>query len=140
MIRLGSAAGYLFEGPRLLGGWIPPSRPGVYVVMYRLPPSSRYAVIYADQADDLSTTGLPFRHKKIGCWTRRAGDKWHLHVAWFEVPGDTRPHREQIVAELIAMYTPHCNSEKYANTWRPEWIGEYEARTANPLTTPRTPE
>jgi hypothetical protein len=140
VIRLGSLAGYLFEGPRLLGGWTPPSRPGVYVVMYHLPPSSRYAVIYADQADDLSAVGLPFRHRKTPCWVTRAGDKWHLHVAWFEVPGDTRPHREQIVAELIAMYEPHCNTEKYANTWRPEWISEYEARTASPLTTPKTPD
>jgi hypothetical protein len=43
-------------------------------------------------------------------------------VAWFEVPGDTRPHRDRIVAELITMYTPHCNTEKYDNTWRPEWL------------------
>lgn len=123
MIRLGSAAGYLFNGPRLLGGWTPPGRPGVYVVMYRLAPSSRYAVIYAGHADDLSRAGLPFRHPRTPCWTKRAGDRWHLHVAWFEVPGDTRPHREQIVAELIATYAPHCNTEKYDNTWRPEWIG-----------------
>jgi hypothetical protein len=123
VIRMGSAAGYLFDGPRLLGGWTPPGRPGVYVIMYRLAGSSRYAVIYADHADDLSKAGLPFRHPKAPCWTKRAGDKWHLHVAWFEVPGDTRPHREQIVTELLAMYAPHCNTEKYTNTWRPEWIG-----------------
>jgi hypothetical protein len=137
VIRLGSAAGYLFEGPRLLGGWTPPSRPGVYVIMYRLPPSSRYAVIYTGHADDLSAAGLPFRHPKTRCWTARAGDRWQIHVAWFEVPGDTRPHREQIVAELIAMYSPHCNTEKYANTWRREWIGSSDA---SPLTTPKTPD
>ena len=27
MIRLGSLAGYPFEGPRLLAGWTPPSSP-----------------------------------------------------------------------------------------------------------------
>ena len=123
MIRLGSAAGYLFEGPRLLGGWLPPGRPGVYAVMYRLPESSRYAVIYVAHADDLSTAGLPFRHPKTPCWTERAGDKWKLHTAWYEIPGDTRPHREQVVAELITFYSPHCNTERFDHTWRPEWIG-----------------
>jgi hypothetical protein len=106
---LGRAAGYLFSGPRLLGGWIPPGRPGVYVVMYRLVEPSRYAVIYADHADNLSTAGFPFRHPRVPCWTRRAGGRWKLHVAWFEVPGDTRPHREHITAELTAVYRPRCN-------------------------------
>lgn len=112
MIRLGLAAGYLFDGPRLLGGWTPPSRPGVYVIMYRLTPSTRYAVIYASHADDLSQAGLPFRHPRTPCWTRRAGDRWHLHVAWLEIPGDTRPHRNHIVTELVTRYTPHCNTRE----------------------------
>lgn len=108
MIRIGLSSGYLFEGPRLLGGWLPPSTPAVYVIMYPLTPS-RYAVIYANHADDLSATGFPFRHPKLPCWTTRAGDKWKLHVAWFVIPGDTRPHREHVTTELINRYHPHCN-------------------------------
>jgi hypothetical protein len=110
VIRLGRAAGYLFEGPRLLGGWTPPNRPAVYVIMYPLAAPARYAVIYAGHADDLTTTGLPFRHPRTPCWTTRTGDKWKLHVAWFEIPGDTRAHREHLVAELTAVYAPHCNT------------------------------
>lgn len=109
MIRLGLSSGYLFEGPRLLGGWQPPNRPAVYVIMYRLPQTSRYAVIYTDHADDLSTAGFPFRHPRLPCWTTRAGDKWKLHVAWYEIPGDTRPHREHVTTELVNLYHPHCN-------------------------------
>jgi hypothetical protein len=109
MIRLGRAAGYLFDGPRLLGGWQPAACPAVYVIMYALTGSSRYAVVYAGHEDDLSVVGFPFRHRRTPCWTKRAGDKWKLHVAWFVVPGDTRAHREHITAELIAVYKPSCN-------------------------------
>ena len=35
MIRLGSLAGYPFDGPRLLGGWTPPPAAAVYAVMYK---------------------------------------------------------------------------------------------------------
>ena len=38
MIRLGSLAGYPFEGPRLLAGWTPPATAAVYVVLCRLDP------------------------------------------------------------------------------------------------------
>ena len=41
MIRLGSLAGYPFEGPRVLGGWTPPSHPAVYVILYRADPTGR---------------------------------------------------------------------------------------------------
>ena len=33
MIRLGSLAGYPFEGPRALDGWTPPKIAAVYAVM-----------------------------------------------------------------------------------------------------------
>ena len=69
MIRLGSLAGYPFEGPRLLGGWTPPARPAVYAILYRPEPvSERYAVSYVGHADDLSTEGLPFSHPAASCW------------------------------------------------------------------------
>jgi len=135
MIRLGTAAGHLFEGPRLLGGWTPPSGPAVYVILYRLAPSNRHAVIYVAHGEDLSKVG--FRHPRAPCWSTRAGGKWQLRVAWLALPG--AGHREQLTNDLIAMYEPHCNQQKYDRTWRPEWLGEYEARTTSPLTTPEDP-
>ena len=35
MIRLGSLAGYPFEGPRVLAGWTAPAVPAVYAMMYK---------------------------------------------------------------------------------------------------------
>ena len=140
MIRLGSLAGYPFEGPRTLGGWTPPARPGVYVIVYQPEAEAhpdRWAVIYAGHADDLSAAGLPFGHPQAPCWIRRAGGKWKVRVCWYEVPGGLRSHREQITHELMAVYRPGCNEERYDPAWRKEWIGAYEAPTTGPLTTPR---
>lgn len=142
MIRLGSLAGYLFEGPRLLGGWTPPPVAAVWAVLYRPDAASRpdqYAVTYVDHSDDLSTERLPFQHRRAPCWIKRAGSKWRLHIATFEVPGGTRAHREQIAQELIAVYKPGCNTRQYDKSWEDHWIGEYEARTTKPLTTPKDP-
>lgn len=141
MIRLGSLAGYSFEGPRVLGGWTPPSVPAVYAILYQPDPDAKpqdYAVIFVGHADDLAAEGFPFHHPRAHCWTQRAGSKWKVHIATFEVPGGTRGHREQIVAELAGVYDPHCNADKYDPTWKPEWIGDYDTpNTTAPLTTPR---
>ena len=62
MIRLGSLAGYSFEGSLILGGWNPPKKPGVYTIMYKADPEGKpeaYSVIYVDYALDLSKAGLP---------------------------------------------------------------------------------
>ena len=126
MIRLGPAAGYPFEGPRVLGGWTPPDRPAVYAVLYKPEPDQRperYAVIYVDHSDDLSAERFPFRHPRAACWVRRAGDKWKVHVAYYEVPGGSRAHREQIARELTATYRPGCNEQQYDHAWKDEWIG-----------------
>jgi hypothetical protein len=135
VIRLGSLAGYAFEGPRVLGGWTPPARPGVYAIFYKPDPErERYAVIYVGHAEDLSAVGFPFRHRRAGCWTRRAGGKWRLYIAHLDVPGGTGGHRETIVRELVAMYDPHCNEQRFDPAWRDEWIGEYsDAPTTAPL-------
>lgn len=137
MIRLGSLAGYVFSGPRVLGGWTPPARAGVYAILYKPEPegrSERYAVTYVGHADDLTTVGFPFKHRRAGCWTRRAGSKWKLHVAFLEVPGGNRAHREQVTQELIAAYEPLCNETLYDNSWRAEWIGTYsDAPNTAPL-------
>lgn len=142
MIRLGSLAGYPFEGPRVLAGWTPPATAAVYAVLYRPEPRarpSRYAVIYVDHADDLSAERLPFRHPRSACWMRRAGDRWKLFICCYEVPGGTSSHREQIVRELCAIYHPSCNERHYEQAWKDHWIGEYTAPTAGPLTTGREP-
>lgn len=140
MIRLGSLAGYPFEGPRILGGWTPPSQAAVYAILYRADPDGKphdFAVIDVDHADDLREARLPFSHPRARCWERRAGDKWGLHIATYEVPGGTAAHREQIVRELIAVYQPGCSPKQYDQTWEDEWIGSYEAPTTAPLTTSR---
>jgi hypothetical protein len=140
MIRLGSLAGYPFEGPRLLGGWTPPARPAVFAILYKPDQSSeRYAVIYVGHSDDMSTASLPFNHPAAECWTQRAGGKWKLFVAWYEVPGGLRSHREQITRELVAIYKPGCNEQQFDQAWREEWIQDYDAGTTGPLTTSRTP-
>jgi hypothetical protein len=127
VIRLGSLAGYPFEGPRLLGGWTPPAAAAVYAIMYKPDPGAgpdRYAVIYVGHAEDLSAERFPFQHRRAPCWIRRAGSRWKVYICTYEVPGGTRGHREQISRELIAVYRPGCNDQHYLNAWKDEWIGE----------------
>jgi hypothetical protein len=136
MIRLGSLAGYPFEGPRLLGGWTPPPAAAVYAIAYKPDPDTRpqrYAVIYVDHADDLSAARFPFQHPRANCWVRRAGSRWKVYICTYEVPGGGRAHREQISRELTAIYRPQCNSQQYRAAWKDEWIGEYSAPTTRPV-------
>jgi hypothetical protein len=126
MIRLGSLAGYFFDGPRLLGGWTPPGKPAVYAVLYKPDPAGkpeRYAVTYVGHTDDLAGEGFPFHHAKAHAWIARAGSRWKVYVAVFEVPGGTRSHRELIARELISVYRPACNDQQYEQSWKAEWIG-----------------
>jgi hypothetical protein len=142
VIRLGSLAGYPFEGPRVLAGWTPPPRPAVYAIVYKPEPEAkadRYAVIYVGHSDDLSCERLPFNHPRASCWVRRAGDRWKLYICTYEVPGGLSSHREQIARELMAIYRPGCNTDQYDPAWKDEWIGEYRAPTTGPLTTGRDP-
>ena len=142
MIRLGSLAGYPFEGPRVLGGWTPPATAAVFAILYRADPNAKpydFAVLDVDHADDLAAVGLPFGHPRAKCWERRADNKWNLHICTYEVPGGLPSHREQIVRELIAVYRPGCAPDQYDQKWENEWIGSYRAPTAGPLTTTRDP-
>lgn len=138
MIRLGSLAGYAFSGPRLLGGWTPTSVPAVYTILYKPDEArERFAVVYVGHCDDLSTQGLPFRHRRSPCWVQRAGSKWNLHIATLDVPGGGPAHRRQIAEELIGMYEPKCNDERFDASWREEWIGQYsDAPGTSPLPPP----
>ncbi len=143
MIRLGSLAGYPFEGPRVLGGWQPLDVGAVYAILYRADAEAKphdFAVIDVDQADNLRDAKLPFGHLRAKCWERRAGTKWGVHIATYEVPGGLRGHREQIVKELLAVYKPGCSPEQYDQSWEDEWIQKYDAQnTTGPLTTNRDP-
>jgi hypothetical protein len=130
MIRLGSLAGYPFEGPRLLGGWTPPRAAAVYAILCKPEPEARpdrYAVIYAGHADDLSAERFPFQHPRASCWVRRAGSKWKVYIATYEVPGGGPAHREQITRELTAIYRPGCNTQQYDQAWKDHWIGHDRA-------------
>ena len=143
MIRLGSLAGYPFEGPRVLAGWTPKPVPAVYAIAVKPHPDTKpdtYAVIYVDHSDDLTTERFPFNHRRAGSWVRRAGDRWKLYICTYEVPGGMRSHREQIARELMAIYHPSCNTEQCDSSWKDEWIGEYSAPTTGPLTTSRDPD
>jgi hypothetical protein len=124
MIRLGSLAGYPFEGPRLLAGWTPPAAAAVYAIAYKPDAGrDRYAVIYVGHSEDLSAERFPFQHPRAHCWVKRAGSKWQVYVCTYEVPGGGRPHREQIARELTAVYRPRCNDQQYDQAWKAEWIG-----------------
>jgi hypothetical protein len=126
VIRLGPAAGYPFDGPRLLGGWTPPPVAAVYAVLYKPDPETRperYAVIYVGQAEDLTREHFPFRHPRAACWIARAGSRWKVHICTYQVPGGLPAHREQIVRELTAVYRPRCNAEQFEPSWHENWIG-----------------
>ena len=141
MIRLGSLAGYSFEGPRSLAGWTAPAIGAVYAIVAKSNPDrpQEFSVIYVGHADDLSAEGFPLKHPRSAAWIKRAGNKFNLFVCWLEVPGGTLSHREQISRELIAIYDPSCNLEKFDQAWKSEWIGEYETPVTDALTTGRDP-
>ena len=102
MIRLGSLGGYPFDGPRVLGGWHPPSGPGIYAVLAKSKPDSQqFEVIYLGHADELTEIGLPFDHPHADRWIERAGGKWDLWIAAYSIPGGLPSHRERITHELI---------------------------------------
>src|SRR5258707_11671158 len=113
MIRLGSVAGYPFEGPRLLAGWPPPAAPAVYAILCQPDPDTgpnRYAVIYVGHSDDLSAERLPFRHPDAHLWVRRARSRWEGYVAPYEGPRGGPPHPGEITRELTAIYPPSCQA------------------------------
>jgi len=143
MIRLGSLAGYPFEGPRVLAGWTPPPSAAVYVIAYKPDPDTkpdRYAVIYVSHSDDLTGERFPFQHPRAHCWIKRAGSKWKVYICTYEVPGGSRAHREQIARELIAIYRPRCNAQQYDQAWKDQWIGETTSSSASLAKDPARPE
>jgi hypothetical protein len=143
MIRLGSLAGYPFEGPRLLAGWTPPATAAVYAIAYKPEPDARpdrYAVIYVGHSDDLSAERFPFQHPRAHCWIKRAGSRWKVYICTYEVPGGGRPHREQIARELTAIYRPRCNDQQFDQAWKDEWIGGTTSSSPGLAKDPARPE
>jgi hypothetical protein len=139
MIRLGSLAGYPFEGPRLLAGWTPPPVAAVYAILCQPDADTapnRYAVIYVGHSDDLSAERFPFRHPHASLWVKRAGSRWKVYVCTYEVPGGGPAHREQITRELTAIYRPSCNAQQYDQAWKDEWIGGSVASGGRPPQAP----
>ncbi|MDP9494209.1 MAG: hypothetical protein M3P87_03120 [Actinomycetota bacterium] len=144
MIRLGSLAGYPFEGPRVLAGWTAPAVAAVFAIAYKPEPEAKpeeYGVLYVSHSEDLSTEGFPFNHPVAPCWLKRVDQKrFALYICTYEAPGAKAAHREQIIRELIAMYRPGCNPDQYDQAWKDQWIGEYQTPgTTGPLTTNRDP-
>jgi hypothetical protein len=143
LIRLGSLAGYSFEGPYTLGGWKAPSKPGVYAIMYKADPEGKpnaFSVIYVGYAMDLSKAGLPKGHPQASCWAERSGGPWKLYIATYPVPKSQSIEGTmyQISLELIAKYQPRCNEEKYDRAWDNRWVGDYTSSLTAPLR-PRGP-
>jgi hypothetical protein len=101
--------------------------------------SQEFSVIYVGEAEDLSTIGFPWKHPKSQAWIARAGNKFNLHICWYEILGGNARHRDQIAKELLAVYEPSCNDERYEQAWKDEWIGEYSNAFTDPLTTTRDP-
>ena len=144
MIRLGSLAGYPFEGPRVLAGWTATKQAAVYAIAYKTDPEAKpdqYGVLYVGHSDDMSAEGFPLDHPAAPCWLKRVdGKRFDLYICTYVAPGAKRPHREQIVRELVAVYRPGCNPEQYDQAWEDHWIGEYQTPgTTGPLTTGRSP-
>ncbi len=136
MIRLGSLAGYSFEGPYTLAGWNPIDSPGVYAIMYKQEEDGKdhYAVIYVGHTDNFTQEGFPLKHPASPCWVERAGSQWKLFIAFFIPPGGaTRSIRNGIATELNATYQPICNEEQYVQHWEEEWIGDYESNLTKKL-------
>ncbi len=143
MIRLGSLAGYPFEGPRLLAGWTPPAAAAVYAIAYKPDPEAkpdRYAIIYAGHSDDLTAERFPFQHPRAHCWIKRAGSKFRVYICTYEVPGGGRAHREQIARELTAIYQPRCNDQQFDQAWKDEWIGGTTTSSPGLAKDPSRPE
>ena len=142
MIRLGSLAGYPFEGPRVLAGWTPPASAAVYAIAYKPDPDTkpeRYAVIYVGHSEDLSAERLPFNHPRAKCWVQRAGSRWKVYICTYEVPGG-RPAPRADRPRAWRDLSPACNEQQYDKAWKDEWIGGYwRPPPARSPTADRTP-
>ena len=128
MIRLGSLAGYPFEGPRVLAGWTPPAVAAVYAILCKDSSGEQYAVIFVGESDDLSREHFPFNHPRAGCWVKRAGDRFKLSICTYEVPGGLPSHRDADRARARGDLSP----ELQRGSVRPRVEGRVDRRVQRP--------
>ena len=139
MIRLGSLAGYPFEGPRVLAGWTPPAAPAVYAIVVQARAGHQARAVRRHLRRPLRRPvhrAVPVpatRGRRAGCGGPATGGS--STSARTRCPGGLRSHREQIARELTAIYHPSCNTEQYDQAWKDEWIGEY-TRADRPARSP----
>ena len=131
MIRLGSLAGYPFEGPRLLGGWTPPAGRRRVRDHVQARPGDQAGPVRGHLRRPLR--GPVRRALPVPAPARRllgaAGPAtWKVYICTYEVPGGTAAHREQIARELDRDLPAGCNEQQYDQAWKDEWIGEYSRR------------
>ena len=145
MIRLGSLAGYPFEGPRVLGGWTPPAEPRG--VRDRVQAGARDQARHV-RGDLRRPRRRPVRRAASRSTTpaRDAGSGGRAAAgsstsAPTRCPAGCPRTGSRSPRSSVAIYHPSCNEQQYDRSWKDEWIGEYTAPTTGPLTTeprPRT--
>src|SRR2546423_7046142 len=93
MIRLGSLAGYSFEGPYTLAGWNPIDSPGVYAIMYKQEQGGKdhYAVIYVGHTDNFTQEGSPLKPPPSPAWAKRPASRGNPYLASFSPPAAPTP-------------------------------------------------
>ena len=141
MIRLGSLAGYPFEGPRAARrAGPPPAAAAVYAIFYKPEPGGQAGPVRGHlrrprRRPVRRALPVPAPARGVLGAPRRARSG-RSTSATYEVPGGSRAHREQIARELTAIYRPSCNTQQYDPSWKDEWIGEYTAPTHRPRSPP----
>ena len=101
--------GYVFESIKKLSTWNPPTKSGIYGIMFKKNPISQpytYNILYFGEANDFSTRGIGTKHHKYSCWKYHAYQK-ELYVNVFVT--HTEPYRKNVEKELIQKYKPDCN-------------------------------
>ena len=138
VIRLGSLAGYPFEGPRVLGGLDAARRsPAVYAIMYRPEPETPARPVRRHLRRPLRrpvgrAVPVPPPARRVLDRARRRPVEGATS-ARYEVPGGLRSHREQIARELAAVYRPGCNEQQYERRGRTSGSASTTRRPTGPL-------
>ena len=127
MIRLGSLAGYPFEGPRLLAGWTPPPAAAVLRDPVQAEPDTAGAV-RGHLRRALPMTCPPSGSRSatrarlvLGAPGRRPLEGLHLHLRGARAVAGRTASRS--AASSPRSTGPGCNEQQYDQAWKEEWIG-----------------
>ena len=138
VIRLGSLAGYPFEGPRVLAGLTAPAMPAVFAILYRPDPTKQqYAVMYVGHSEDLSAEPFPFRHPRSPAGSSAPAASGRSSSRPTRSPAGWRRTASRSSEELCAVYQPSCNEQQFDQAWQDHWIGSTTRRPRRPLSTGR---